>query len=367
MSKILDSKIHNELSHSLKINYVVNQHVNSFNLPKFEKNEKGEYVFVGNCSISTLADYNDYLKVYKDIVNHLRKTYRPVIAKIYKNALNSLIADNSKFRIEKNNYSLSTKLESKPFTLDTLEDNTSSIYKQTLNFITKAAFKSKRLKPSSAINDLMRKDGKSIEEDTDKIYILPVMTDNGVVLTQKKQNRAAVEAQFETISYEDAMAIKEYMIDATKLLDSDVASQLKNQIEKIFKEASNIGEAIRAGLDNNLVKRLTTLTGDFADLIGIDLSYYNKNNTSNRKNIDDAMANSVDSFDLSSEEIIPENILDSFEANEIFMNGSYRTTPAIEDGQIVTKLSPEGMKFIVTLQNNKLFVTNKEEDQMLGK
>lgn len=370
MSKVIDRKIEKEISTGLKLNRAINQPLNTYVLPRFDKNDKGEYIFVGNCTITSISEFNKYMRTYREIANSLRKTYRPVIAKIYKNALNSLVADNSKFRITDNDFSLVSKLSEKPFTLNSLQDNSSSAYKQTLNFVTKAAYKSKRLKPSNKINELVRSNDKDFEYS--QLYVLPVMTENGVVINQKKQNKTAIEAQFETVSKNDAVAIKNYLIEATNGLDEDSATQIKNQIEKVFKESLNIGESIRAGLNNNLSSRLEKLTSEFADLIGVDLSNYNKGtNKITRKAVSETPAEVENNQEPVAEEPVPKTTpnRNSFEANEILMNGTYKTAPSIEDGRIVTKLSPEGMKFTVTFKNNKLFVSNEQsaDESVFGK
>ena len=113
MSKVIDRKIEKEISTGLKLNRAINQPLNTYVLPRFDKNDKGEYIFVGNCTITSISEFNKYMRTYREIANSLRKTYRPVIAKIYKNALNSLVADNSKFRITDNDFSLVSKFDTK--------------------------------------------------------------------------------------------------------------------------------------------------------------------------------------------------------------------------------------------------------------
>ena len=352
MSKVLDKQIEKEINSGLKINKASKNPLNSYKLPKFDKNDKGEYVFVGNATISTLKDFNKYMETYREISNQLRKVYKPVIAKIYKNALNSLVADNGKFKLSENDYTLSSKLSEDQFTTDYVRDNLSSTHKQTLGYITKAAYNSRRVKPSSAINNLMKSSDKELAENG-MVYVLPVMTDNGVVLNQKKQNKTAVEVQFETIPSEDAVAIMNYLIEATNGIEPSVAEQIKAKIEDIFKESKAIGESVRASVDNNLTERLEKLGDELIDLIGVDLSNFDKNNKPAVRKAAKNPANEATS----------EAPKGTYEASEILMNGSYKTSPSIEDGRIVTKLSPEGMKFLVTLKNNRIFVTNKEAEE----
>lgn len=372
MSKILDEKISKDISSGLNLNYVTKKPLNTYRLPKFDKNENGEYVFVGNCTISTLKEFRAYLRAYKEIASFLRKNYKPAIASIYKNALNSLVADISKFRIADNDYSLVRKLSEAPFTTTSLNDNSAVTYGNILSYLTKAAFKTKRLKPSAEINNLLKADNKTLESGSE-IYVLPLMTDNGVVLSQKKQNKNAMEAQFQTVSYSAAREIENYMVEATRGIDNDSATQIKNQIAKLFKEAHAIGESVKAGINSNLSQRLEKLSSDFIDLIGVDLMNYTKTQrpvVKRSKQIDEAPLEAPQNevYDTPAQTAVAQGSAAEskghpYYANEILMNGSYKTSPAIEDGRIVTKLSPEGMRFVVTLKNNKLLVSNEQSDE----
>ena len=361
MAKVIDNKIEKQINYGLKMNYTTDTPLNSYVLPRFDKNDKGEYFYVGNCSVSTLKQYNNYIQVYTEIDSYLKKIYRPVIAKIYRNALNSLIADTSKFRIGQNDYSLSSKLSEKSFTLDSLEDTNTSAYKQTLNFVTKAAYNSKRVKPCIEINDILRENESELSKDS-MIYILPVMTDNGVIVTQKQNNKSAIETRFEAITAENALLIKDYLLEATEGLDVDSATQIRNQIEKLFREARDIGESVKAGINNNLHNRLEKLMVDFADLIGVDLSEYSRGNQAQKR---EGLTDSTPSIYYNEE--APASDFKSFDVSEIMFDGAYKTTPSISDGKIVTRVTPEGMDFSVTLKDNVLFVSNKQSKDELVK
>lgn len=365
MREVIDKNLEENITTGLKFNHVTAGPTNVYKLPKFVQNEKGEYVFVGNANISTLKEFRQYKKAYGEIAKNL-SNYKKTVGQIYKNALNSLIADNTKYLIDEGNkYSLSTKLSNVEFTANTVREDTSSNYGRTLSYITKAAYKTKRLKPSAEINNLI----KNASNSSSRICVLPVMTDNGVVLNQGKNNKATIEASFKTISYSGANEIKQYLIAATNNLPESVSNQIKSQIEDLFKESRKIGELVESGFNTDLATKLENLAVNFSDLIGVDLTHYDRNSslkTNKKAKLEPVQTETTNEFDysLSSQEAEhkpePKKTL---ETTEILLDGSYKTSPAVEDGRIVTKLTPDGLKFVVQLKNNKLLVKNIEQEQ----
>ena len=348
MSKVIDETIEKEIKSGLDFNYTTGQDMYSYILPKFFKNDNGEYVFSGNVFVSTIKEYRKYKKAYGEIAKHL-SGYKRTVGQIYKNALNSMIADNSRYQLGANAYSLSSKILNKSFTASNVRENTSENYSVTLSYLTKAAFKTKRLTPTSKLNDLM----KNAEQSTSsRICVLPVMTDNGIVLNHGKNNKATLEASFKTVSYTSANDIKNYLFSATEGLPSDASLQIKTEIEKLFKEARQIGELVETNLNDDIADRLEKLAIEFSDLIGIDLTHYDKT----------PVANNGAKHESKSIEKPVEDLNKEFETSEILIDGSYKTTPVVEDGRVVTKLTPDGLAFSVQLKENKLNVKTIEED-----
>ena len=344
---IINSEIENDILDGLKLNHATNQSLNRYTLPKFQKLESGEYVYVGNALISTIKEYKEYKKAYGEIAKHL-KGYTEMVAKIYKNALNSLIAENGKYQFGENAYSLKSKLSNGSFPAVAVESDNTENYEKTLNYITKAAYQRKRLKPCSKLNHLM-KEAESVNKNEEKLYVLPVMTENGIVLSHNRHTKS-LEANFETLTENDALKIKEYFIENAKKLNPVASQQVAAQVEKLFKNSKHIGEMIESGYNEDLAEKLEKLAVNFSDLIGVDLSRYNKSVKASKY-----------------AEHKPENVTTekktSVDVQEILIDGTYKTAPALEDGKIVTKLTPNGVKFTLQLKNDKFFIKNVEEEK----
>lgn len=372
MSRVINESIENEIKIGLKDNQVKGHPFYSFKLPKFIKNENDEYVFVGNAFVSTIQEFNKYKKTYGEIAQQLT-SYKRTVGSIYRYALNSLIADNTQYqhknliRNGKNNYNLLSKLSDGAFTIDAVKDNSAEKYKTTLSYLTKAAYKSKRLKPSAKLNDLMKQ---STSPEKCGVSILPVMTDNGVVLNQSKHNNKIIEASFKTMAYLDALDIQNYLIGMTSDLEEAAANQIKAQINKLFKEARQLGEMVESSFENDLSTRLENLAIEFSDLIGIDLSLLNKQSDNASSNESEQIESQEDSFEVQEENAnknyeIPAKKKANINVNEVIIDGTYKTAPTLEDGKIVTKLTPDGLKFTIQLENEKLFIkTNNEEPEV---
>ena len=343
MGKIIDHQIEEEIENGLKINHATNQQIHKFTLPRFDKTESGEYVYVGNSVVTTLKEFQEYMKSYGEVAKSL-DNYTEIVSKIYKNALNSLIAENGIYQFGKNDYSLPSKLASGQFNASAVANMNTESYEKTLNYITKAAFKTKRLKPASNLNSMMKKVSSSKKAES-KFFVLPVMTENGIVLSHNR-NTQTFEANFETISAENALEIKEYLLSSIKNLNPIQQQQLTAQVEKLFKNAKQIGEMVEAGYDNGLENKLEKLANDFSDLIGVDLSHYNKG----------LRKAPVPAKPLAEKGATTEKKT-SVDVKEILIDGTYKTAPALESGKVVTKITPDGYKFTLQLKNDKFYVT----------
>ena len=366
MAKVIDKKINKEINNGLGINYVTGNSHNIYTLPSFEVNEKGEYQYVGTQTISSLAEYSEYMKKYSAIAKYIKQNYSSVISRIYKNALNSLIASKERYNISKNDYSLMNKV-GKTFTVSSLNEERNQNYEQMLNYVTKAAYQTRRLKPNSEIVNILANAENSFT-DRDRFYVLPQINDNGVVLKQKKNNMNFLEAQFDLVSEADAKAIENFMLETANSLDKSTAESVKAQIVKIFDASKKAGNNIKNGVTNNVINELTELTSNMVDLVGVDLSSYEKKPRKSHLSNDFEQTNVKPSFDptLGDDPLeTPANTTpNSFNSNEILIRGTFKTSPALEGDVIVTKITPEGVKFSVTFDGNKLFVVNEKQEDV---
>ena len=87
----------------------------------------------------------------------------------------------------------------------------------------------------------------------------------------------------------------------------------------------------------------------FSDLVGVDLSKYNKILAKNKTKATSATNPTT----------TPRKSVD---VNEILIDGKYSSEPALEDGKIVTKLTPTGKKFTLQIKNDKFLVKNVKEE-----
>lgn len=375
MGSIIDRKINKEITHGLNANEVIGFANNAYTLPNFEKNEKGEYVFVGNQTISTLAEYSQYIQKYAEISDFIKSKYKPVIAKIYKNALNTLISMNDKYYLSKNRYTSASKY-SKPFTIGKIADENPVAYEDLLSYITRAAYEMKEVKPCVEIMEILASSQKDFSE-SEVLYVLPQIGDNGVILYPKRGNSDFIEAQYELISQLDAKAIENFMFETASSLDKDTSRQVKNHIAKIFDISKSAGSKINSDSPYLAVDELADLTRSLIELVGADLSAFEKVAFATNPEImdDEYRATYGDLYNDGSAKNHgePEGYTSgaesmayqatNFTADEILIRGSFKTSPAIVGDVIVTKLTPEGVKFDVTFESDKLFVQNASSEK----
>lgn len=362
MGRIIDKKTANEINNGLKINYATGVNQNSYSLPKFKQNENGEYEFAGTVKVSNLKEYNSYIKTYNAIAKYIKENYGSTISRIYKNALNSLVSAKDPYVVPRNKYSISSKLANKLFSTGKVESEGLQTYSDTLNFVTKAAYNTKRLKPASEIKDIMKIGNRDFSE-SQEICVLPQIGENGVILHKNKNNTNALEANFELLSRDEINAIENYMIQTADSLDPETAKNVKTQINKIFSASRNIGSKINQGTAD-VVSDLQKLTKNLIDLVGADLSEFSKSSKKTKKVAKSEIKDlDEEDYEISNEELeAKESTPSNFSADEIVIRGTYRTTPSVQGDVIVSKLSPDGKKFKVSFDKNKLFVVNEKEN-----
>ena len=136
---------------------------------------------------------------------------------------------------------------------------------------------------------------------------------------------------------------------------------VKNQISFIFNLSKQIGEQIMVGSKNSVAKHtivdnLAQLTTSLIELVGADLSAFEKTNKKPESYTEVATDKAVS--DYTDTQTMANNVSDyaNFSADEILIRGTYKTSPAIVGDVIVTKITPDGVKFDVTFENNRLFV-----------
>ena len=352
MANVIDKSLDKIIRSGLEVNSVLDQKLDAYILPSFEKNEDGEYVYVGEEVVNTIEKYNDYSKKYSEIMKIIKKNYQETIYNIFKNALNSLICVNEKSSL-KTRYSAMEKMKN-GFTVSNIALDNSNNLIDTLNFVTKAAYKTKKLKPSKEILEIMHNSQKDFSQ-REQLYVLPRIGDNGVMLVKNKSNSSLLEARFELYSQLDAMALENFMLETAGTLDLELAGQLKAQIYKIFTLSKKVGFEVVNSVDNETINNLQTLTKDLVELVGADLSTYNKKVAKNYSNAEEKhVAKEITNPDGST--TINGTDAIGFNASEILIKGTFKTAPAIDGDVIVTKITPEGVKFDVVFDGDKLFV-----------
>ncbi|MBQ8425268.1 MAG: hypothetical protein IJX17_04535 [Clostridia bacterium] len=361
MARIIDKKINKEIDSGLGLNYATGVEQNGYELPSFKLNERGEYEYAGTQVIHSLGEYTEYMKKYSAIANYIKQHYSSVISRIYKNSLNSLIASKGRYNLNKNKYSLLSKTE-KTFGISNISTETTQNYENMLNYVTKAAYKTRRLKPNTQIVSILQNAEHSFT-DRDRFYVLPQINDNGVVLKQKKNNSNMLEAQFELVSEADAKAIENYMLETANSLDRKTAESVKSQIVKVFNSAKKAGNNMKDGVNSSMINELTELTANLVDLVGVDLSSFEKKARGN--SLEHTEQTTVDPTGQT--EVSSKNPVNEVEhvnsANEILIRGIYKASPAVEGDVLVTKITPDGSKFSITFDGNKLFVSTSNEKQ----
>lgn len=354
MAKIIEKNTANEINNGLKMNYVLGNDINSYSLPKFNLNENGEYVYAGMVKINSIKEYNKYIRTYNAIAKYIKQSYGPTISRIYKNALNSLVAEKDPYTVSPNRHSISSKFANKTFSASKLASENSQNYADTLSFITKAAYYTKRLKPCTEINKIMQTNEREFANSYD-VCVLPKISDKGVVLQQNKLNSNTLEAQFELLDRKEVKAIENYMLETANSLDSKTAENLKAQISKIFTASRNIGSSINQATPETL-NDLQNLTKSLIDLVGVDLTAYEKNATKRAKKHEKAQTQNA------STSVKTATVSNKVNADEILIRGTYKATPTVQGDVIVTKITPDGVKFNVSFDGNKLFVANEKSN-----
>jgi len=305
------------------------------------------------------------MKKYSAIANYIKQNYSSVISRIYRNSLNSLIAVKGRHNHSKNKYSMVSKAE-KSFGLSKIAEENVQNYETMLNYVTKAAYKTKRLQPNKQIVAILNNAEHTFGEN-DRFYVLPQINDNGVVLKQNKSNMNFLEAQFELISEADAMAIENYMLETANSLDKKTAASVKAQIVKIFEASKKAGREIKDGSNPKLVEDLTQLTANLVDLVGVDLSSFEKKSVARSQRGTTVTEKEVVDSQMQTEvQATVDPTTQNTSANEILIRGTFKTGPALEGDVIVTKLTPDGVKFSVSFDGNKLFVSNEKQEESTG-
>ena len=273
MAKIIDKSVAKEINDGLKMNYIIGVNTNSYALPKFVVNEKGEYVYSGMVNINNIKDFNKYMRTYNAIAKYIKQNYNSTISRIYKNALNSLVSAKDPYTVSQNKYSLASKLENKTFSASKFASESADSYAETLGFITKAGAKSNKLKPCKEVIEIIKSEGRNLAQSD--VCVLPQIGANGVVLKQSKLNSNQLEAQFELLSRAEVKEIEDFMLQTADSLDNETATRLKTQISKVFDQSRNIGSKINHA-SNDIIAELQGLTKNLIDLVGVDLSSYEK-------------------------------------------------------------------------------------------
>lgn len=354
MAKIIDKNVVKEINDGLKMNYITGVNTNSYALPKFVVNEKGEYFYAGVVNINNYKDFNKYMKTYSAIAKYIKQNYSSTISKIYKNALNSLVSAKDPYMVSQNEHSLVSKLENKVFSVGKFASESVENYEETLGFITKAGVKSNKLKPCKEVIEIIKSEGRNLTQSD--VCILPQIGTNGVILKQSKLNSNQLEAQFELLSRAEVKEIESFMLQTADSLDNETATRLKTQISKVFSQSRNIGSRINHA-SNGIVAELQDLAKNLIDLVGVDLSSYEKGAKKAAKK--KAKASNLETSAPETQSTVTSN---KFNADEILIRGTYKATPTIQGDVIVTKITPDGVKFDVAFDGNKLFVASEKSN-----
>lgn len=354
MAKIIDKNVAKEINYGLKMNYVIGVNTNSYSLPKFVVNEKGEYVYAGMVNINNIKDFNKYMRTYSAIAKYIKQNYNSTISRIYKNALNSLVSAKDPYMVSQNKHSIVSKLENKAFSASKFASESAENYEETLGFITKAGEKSNKLKPCKEVIEIIKSEGRNLAQFD--VCVLPQIGTNGVVLKQSKLNSNQLEAQFELLSRAEVKEIESFMLQTADSLDNETATRLKAQISKVFNQSRSIGSKINQA-SNDIVADLQVLTKNLINLVGVDLTSYEKGAKKVSKK--QAKASNLEANTPETQKVVTSNKLN---ADEILIRGTYKATPTVQGDVIVTKITPDGVKFDVAFDGNKLFVASEKSN-----
>lgn len=246
----------------------------SIQMPMISKAKNGDFLASGEyVDVHSYQEYQDQVKLYEEFIEYLEYKYNAEVPKMFKAALTKVL-------ILKNEGLTSKRLHSKEVTKSQYESFTEEDYLRTLNFISKAALEKRLLKPARAIKDITTKKDGSMRHTLGTKYVLPLISENGVMLKRRGDVRGQFQASTVTLSYTEAQEVKQAMLDEAE--QAGAGEEVKKLIEDIFELAASIGEKDKANEINNLSMELRkTLVAKCTELFGVDLARYEHANRSN--------------------------------------------------------------------------------------
>ena len=238
----------------------------SIAMPMISKKKEGEFVADGGyVDVHSYADYQAQVRVYEEFIKYLEMKYNAEVPKMFKAALTKVIA-------LKNDGLTTKRLHSKDVTKSQYESFTEEDYLRTLNFISKAALEKRLLKPAKAVKDLTTRKDRSMLHNVGATFVLPVISENGVMVQRRGDVRGQFQAKTVSVSEKDALELRDLMIAEAEAAGATDAKEL---VDDIFELAASIGEKDKANTINDLSKELRkTLVAKCTELFGVDLSRY---------------------------------------------------------------------------------------------
>ncbi len=272
----------------------------SIQMPMISKAKNGDFLASGEyVDVHSYKEYQDQVKLYQEFIEYLEYKYNAEVPKMFKAALTKVL-------ILKNEGLTSKRLHSKEVTKSQYESFTEEDYLRTLNFISKAALEKRLLKPARAIKDITTKKDGSMRHTLGTKYVLPLISENGVMVKRRGDVRGQFQASTVTLSYTEAQEVKQAMLDEAE--QAGAGEEVKKLIEDIFELAASIGEKDKANTINNLSMELRkTLVAKCTELFGVDLARYEN---ANRQAEDGDTQNKEDDiieFDVNEIEMIMKN------------------------------------------------------------
>lgn len=238
----------------------------SIAMPMISKKKEGEFVADGGyVDVYSYADYQAQVKIYEEFIEYLETKYNAEVPKMFKAALTKVIA-------LKNDGLTTKRLHSKDVTKSQYESFTEEDYLRTLNFISKAALQKRLLKPAKAVKDLTTKKDRSMLHNVGATFVLPVISENGVMVQRRGDVRGQFQAKTVSISESEALELRDLMIAEAEAAG---AADAKELVDDIFELSLKAGEFDKANvIDDESIKTRRELVAKCTELFGVDLSRY---------------------------------------------------------------------------------------------
>ena len=238
----------------------------SIAMPMVSQQANGNFIANGSyVSVGSFDQYQDQVKEYEDFIKFLETKYDAEIPKMFKAALTKVIA-------LQNDGLTSKRLHFKNFSRSQYEAQTSEEYFRTLNYISDAAIGRRLLRPAKAMHEITSKNDRSMKRDDKAMFVLPVIGKDGVVVKRRGDVRGQLQARTVSISEEEALEIRNAMIDEAQKAN---VGNAQNVVDDIFELSMKAGEFDKNNIVNEESMQVRRdLVVRCIDLVGVDLSQY---------------------------------------------------------------------------------------------